>query len=71
MQGSVRKRGDKWAYRFDIGTEDGRRKQKEKPETGIREPPAESCYALDPAGIREQPETERLRLRSATRTPPC
>ena len=30
MKGSVRKRGDTWSYRFDIGIVDGKRQQKEK-----------------------------------------
>lgn len=30
MQGSVRKRGNTWSYRFDLGVVDGKRQQKEK-----------------------------------------
>lgn len=30
MQGSVRKRGSTWSYRFDMGTIDGKRQRKEK-----------------------------------------
>ena len=30
MQGSVRKRGSSWSYRFDLGIVDGKRQQKEK-----------------------------------------
>lgn len=30
MQGSVRKRGDTWSYRFDLGVVDGKRQQREK-----------------------------------------